>query len=64
VNQSSINQQDVKSIPVALPPLPQQERFARNVRATQMLADANRSSGVSLEALFASIQGRAFAGDL
>jgi len=64
VNQSSINQQDVKSIPVALPPLPQQERFARNVRATQMLADTHRSSGATFDALFASLQGRAFAGEL
>jgi type I restriction enzyme S subunit len=64
VNQSSINQQDVKSIPVALPPLPEQERFARYVRASQLLADAHRSSGVALDALFASLQAQAFAGEL
>lgn len=64
VNQSSINQQDVKSISVTLPPLAQQERFARYVGTSQVIADAHRSSGVGLDALFASLQGQAFAGDL
>jgi type I restriction enzyme S subunit len=63
VNQSSINQQDVKSIPVVLPPLPQQEFFAQYVRASQVLAAAHRSSAVALDSLFASLQGQAFAGD-
>lgn len=64
VNQSSINQQDVKSISITLPPLAQQERFARYVGALQVLAGAHRDSDVTLNALFASLQGRAFAGDL
>jgi type I restriction enzyme S subunit len=64
VNQSSINQQDVKGISITLPPLAQQERFARYVGASQVLASAHRASAVTLNVLFASLQGQAFAGDL
>ncbi len=64
VNQSSINQQDVKSIPVGLPPLPQQELFASYVRSSRRLRNVHRYSRVQLDALFASLQHRAFAGAL
>jgi type I restriction enzyme S subunit len=64
VNQSSINQQDVKSIPIPLPPPVRQELFARYVRSLQALADGLRSSGARLDDLFGSLQQRAFAGEL
>lgn len=64
VNQSSINQQDVKSIPIILPPLSDQERYAQRVRASMILADSHHSSELALDALFASLQAKAFLGEL
>jgi type I restriction enzyme S subunit len=64
VNQSSINQQDVKSIPLFLPPLPLQEQFARRVAARQELVARQMGSLTQLECLFASLQHHAFRGEL
>lgn len=64
VNQSSINQQDVKGIPVILPPLPQQELFAERLRGLETLSNWHRASLTELDALFASLQYRAFRGEL
>lgn len=64
VNQSSINQQDVKAISLILPPLTQQELFGRR---QARLGDAERQQRISLTelgALFASLQYRAFRGEL
>jgi type I restriction enzyme S subunit len=64
VNQSSVNQQDVKTMPVVLPPMSQQQLFARRVRSLGILDERQRASSVELDALFASLQHRAFRGDL
>jgi type I restriction enzyme, S subunit len=64
VNQSSINQQDVKSIPTVLPPRPLQERFVGRLAGVERLKSANTASLASLAALFASLQYRAFRGEL
>jgi type I restriction enzyme S subunit len=64
VNQSSINQQDVKGIPVILPPLQRQELFARRFRCSSELADRQHSSLTELDALFSSLQHLAFRGQL
>jgi type I restriction enzyme S subunit len=64
VNQSSINQQDVKNIPITLPPPQRQERFARYVDSSQKLANELRVSAAHLNAFLASLQYRAFAGEL
>lgn len=64
VNQSSINQQDVKSIPVMLPPLPLQSQFARSVRNLGALRVSAQSALVELDSLFAALQHRAFRGHL
>jgi type I restriction enzyme, S subunit len=64
VNQSSINQQDVKALPVIVPPLALQQLFTQRLAARDRLKVTNDASFASLEALFASLQDRAFRGEL
>jgi type I restriction enzyme S subunit len=64
VNQSSINQQDVKSIPLYLPPLSLQQVFARRVAAAELLGERQGASRMQLDNLFMSLQHRAFRGEL
>ena len=64
VNQSSINQKDVNALPVVIPPLPLQRTFACRAAAVETLTSAHRKSLADLDALFASLQHRAFRGDL
>ena len=64
VNQSSINQQDVKAFQIRVPPLPLQQEFARRVEAIESLKTTHRESLAQLNALFASLQHRAFRGEL
>lgn len=64
VNQSSINQQDVKSFQVNVPPLLLQRTFVSRVRSVEALKTTYRSALVELDNLFASLQHRAFRGDL
>jgi len=64
VNQSSINQQDVKSLTVLLPPLHLQQSFADRLRAIESLKINHRIALAESDALFASLQHRAFAGAL
>jgi type I restriction enzyme, S subunit len=64
VNQSSINQQDVKAFRINVPPITLQREFARRVDAVEKLKAAHHASLSELDALFASLQHRAFLGDL
>ncbi|MHC5676526.1 restriction endonuclease subunit S [Nostoc sp.] len=64
VNQSSINQQDVKGFLINIPPLPLQKEFAQRVEAVEKLKAAHCASLSELDALFASLQHRAFRGEL
>ncbi len=64
VNQSSINQKDVRSFELNVPPLPLQREFARRVAAVETLKAAHRASLAQMDALFASLQHRAFRGEL
>jgi type I restriction enzyme S subunit len=64
VNQSSINQQDVKSISVIVPPLPQQQLFAQRSRNVGALSDEQGACQTGFDTLFASLQHRAFQGEL
>jgi type I restriction enzyme, S subunit len=64
VNQSSINQQDVKGFRVLVPPLSLQQEFARRVAAVEQLKSAHRRSLDKLDELFTSLQHRAFRGEL
>lgn len=64
VNQSSINQGDVRKLMVMLPPMSIQRRFteAANLVASEMTK--HRSDVDRLASLFASLQQRAFRGEL
>ena len=64
VNQSSINQQDVKGFLINVPPLPLQQTFATRVQAIEALKAQHRAALAEADALFAALQQRAFAGGL
>ena len=64
VNQSSINQQDVKGFQINVPPLALQQTFATRIQAIESLKTTHRTALSELDALFASLQQRAFAGEL
>ena len=53
-----------EKIEVPVPPLPLQREFARRVEAVEKLKTAHRTSLTELDALFASLQHRAFRGEL
>jgi len=60
----NISQDKVLTIKVGLPPLAQQREFARRVTAVEKLKTAQRASLTELDALFATLQHRAFRGEL
>jgi type I restriction enzyme S subunit len=64
VNQASLNQPDIKSLGTFLPPISLQREFARRVTAVEALKTAQRASLAELDALFATLQHRAFRGEL
>ena len=64
VNQSSINQQDVKGFQINVPPLTLQRVFTSRVAAVEKLKTTHRAALAELDALFASLQHRAFRGEL
>lgn len=55
---------DLRSFPLPLPPIPLQREFARRVTAVEALKTAQRASLAELDALFATLQHRAFRGEL
>ena len=55
---------DIKAMPLPLPPSPLQREFARRVTAVEALKTAQRASLAELDALFATLQHRAFRGEL
>ncbi len=59
-----INLGDVKLMPIVLPPLAAQDQFARQANVVEKLKAAQRASLAELDALFASLQHRAFRGEL
>jgi len=54
----------IKGMPVLLPPIELQREFVRRVGAVEKLKTAQRASLADLDALFASLQHRAFRGEL
>lgn len=64
VNQSSINQSDVKSFMVRLPPIEHQNRYAEIVGAKDGADQRLRDAVGASKDLFAALSQRAFAGDL
>jgi len=59
-----INLGDVKLVPIPLPPLSLQREFAAQMSVVERLKTAQRASLAKLDALFASLQHRAFLGEL
>ena len=60
----NISQEKVLSIQVGNPPLPLQQTFATRIASIEALKATHRRALAALDALFASLQQRAFAGDL
>lgn len=67
INQASINQQDVRSLPVMLPPLPVQLAFGRYADAAASIvakqAAAQRAAEMNFDALLAEMIGREDSGE-
>ncbi|QDU26533.1 Type-1 restriction enzyme EcoKI specificity protein [Anatilimnocola aggregata] len=63
-NLASINMTQLRALSVPLPPLELQQEFARRVTAVERLKATQRASLTELDALFASLQHRAFRGEL
>lgn len=59
-----INQSMILDAPIVIPPIGAQEKFVQRVTAIGQLANQNRNSLSHLDALFASLQHRAFRGEL
>jgi type I restriction enzyme S subunit len=61
---NTISVSEVRSAPIALPPIHLQGEFARRINMVESLKAAHRASLAELDALFASLQHRAFRGEL
>ena len=59
-----LNMGIIRNLPLRLPPLPVQEEYGRRTSAIESVADSYRQSMLALDELFASLQLRAFRGDL
>jgi len=62
--QKNINLAILRNLDVPFPPLDLQREFARRVAAVEKLKTAQRAALAELDALFASLQHRAFRGEL
>ena len=62
--QKNINLAILRELPISLPPQDDQDEFATRLSAINTLKETHRVSLAELEALFASLQHRAFRGDL
>jgi type I restriction enzyme S subunit len=60
----NISQDKVLTIKTGLPPIDLQREFARRITAVEKLKTAQRTALAELDALFASLQHRAFRGEL
>jgi type I restriction enzyme S subunit len=61
---AGLNFDDIRSIRLPLPPLSLQRKFAASVKAVERLRTSQLASRAKLDALFASLQHRAFRGEL
>jgi type I restriction enzyme S subunit len=61
---ANINLETLRPLQVPLPPVKLQQEFARRVTAVETLKAAQRASLTELDALFATLQHRAFRGEL
>ena len=62
--QKNINLALLRNLAVPIPPISLQREFARRVSAAEELKTDQRTSQVELDALFTSLQHRAFQGEL
>ncbi len=61
---NTISVSNVRETPIALPPLPLQQTFATRIASIEVLKATHSRALAALDALFASLQQRAFAGQL
>ncbi len=61
---NTISVSNVRETPIALPPLPLQQTFATRIASIEALKATHRRALAALDALFASLQQRAFTGAL
>jgi len=61
---SGLNMGLIKAMPISVPPLALQQTFATRIQAVESLKATHRAALAELDALFASLQHRAFAGQL
>ena len=61
---ASINMTQLRSFPLLVPPLPLQQTFATRIASIEALKTTHRRALAALDALFASLQQRAFSGEL
>lgn len=61
---AGLNFDDIRSFLIPVPPLDLQHEFARRITAVEKLKTAHRAALAELDALFASLQHRAFRGEL
>lgn len=64
IAQKTVNLADLKGLSVFAPPLPLQQTFATRIASIEALKATHRRALAALDALFASLQQRAFAGAL
>ena len=63
-NQENLNMRIVRSFPVPMPPLDVQQRYATIAESVERQKASQRAHLAELDTLFASLQSRAFRGDL
>lgn len=59
-----LNVKELKDLSIPLPPFPLQQEFAQRMQTIEQLKTTHRESLAQLDALFASLQHRAFRGEL
>ncbi|WP_165930899.1 restriction endonuclease subunit S [Paralcaligenes ureilyticus] len=64
VTMANLNKTIVGAIPIPVPPIKKQIAFVSQLKATKEIKNQNRSSLAELNTLFASLQHRAFRGEL
>lgn len=64
IGMANINATEIQGMKIPSPPLALQQEFARRVAAVEKLKQAQRSALTELDALFATLQHRAFRGEL
>ncbi|BAU15979.1 restriction modification system DNA specificity subunit (plasmid) [Leptolyngbya sp. NIES-3755] len=64
INTEGLTLDHLKAFPLLIPPIELQQEFARRVEAIERLKTTHRESIAQLDALFASLQHRAFRGEL